>query len=74
MNDARPGHPIVESPAIAGMFKELSMVEMKHAYTLAERIDLLGAPRAGLALGRLRTPARAPLVLLTKAGGFRAPR
>ncbi|HBH01351.1 MAG TPA: hypothetical protein DDZ42_05400 [Candidatus Rokubacteria bacterium] len=39
----------------------------------AERIDLLGAPRAGLALGRLRTPARAPLVLLTKAGGFGAP-
>lgn len=32
----------MESPAIADMFKELSMVEMKHAYTLAERIDLLG--------------------------------
>ena len=32
----------LESPAIAEMFKELSMVEMKHAYALAERIDLLG--------------------------------
>lgn len=32
----------MESPAIADMFKELSMVEMKHAYMLAERIDLIG--------------------------------
>ncbi len=32
----------LESPAIAGMFKELSMIEMKHAYSIAERIDLLG--------------------------------
>ena len=32
----------LESPGIAATFKELSMVEMKHAYTLAERIDLLG--------------------------------
>jgi len=32
----------LESPAIAAMFKELSMVEMKHAYSIAERIDLLG--------------------------------
>ena len=32
----------MESPGIADMFKGLSMVEMKHAYTLAERIDLLG--------------------------------
>ncbi len=32
----------LESPAISGLFKELSMIEMKHAYTLAERIDLLG--------------------------------
>ena len=32
----------MESPAISDMFKEISMVEMKHAYALAERIDLLG--------------------------------
>jgi bacterioferritin len=32
----------LESPAIAEMFKALSMVEMKHAYSIAERIDLLG--------------------------------
>jgi bacterioferritin len=32
----------LESPAIADMFKGLSMVEMKHAYSIAERIDLLG--------------------------------
>ena len=31
-----------ESPGIAGMFKDLSMVEMRHAYSIAERIDLLG--------------------------------
>lgn len=32
----------LESPAIADMFKELSMIEMNHAYLIAERIDLLG--------------------------------
>ena len=32
----------LESPGISELFKELSMIEMKHAYTLAERIDLLG--------------------------------
>src|SRR3972149_7202420 len=32
----------MESPGIADMFKGLSMVEMKHAYAIAERIDLLG--------------------------------
>ena len=32
----------LESPPIADMFKELSMIEMKHAYSIAERIDLLG--------------------------------
>ena len=32
----------MESPAIAEMFKGLSMIEMKHAYSIAERIDLLG--------------------------------
>ena len=32
----------LESPAIAAVFKELSMVEMDHAYKVAERIDLLG--------------------------------
>jgi uncharacterized protein YgbK (DUF1537 family) len=39
----------------------------------AERIDLVGAPAPGLALGYLRAPGRAPLPLLTKAGGFGAP-
>jgi bacterioferritin len=32
----------MDSLPIAEMFKGLSMIEMKHAYTLAERIDLLG--------------------------------
>jgi bacterioferritin len=32
----------MESAAIAGVFKEISMVEMDHAYKVAERIDLLG--------------------------------
>lgn len=32
----------IQSPAIADMFKGVSMVEMKHAERIAERIDLLG--------------------------------
>ena len=32
----------LESAAIAGVFRGLSMVEMDHAYRVAERIDLLG--------------------------------
>ena len=32
----------MESPPIAEKFKELAMTEMRHAYMLAERIDLLG--------------------------------
>jgi uncharacterized protein YgbK (DUF1537 family) len=39
----------------------------------AERLDLDGAPRPGLALGRLRVPHRAPLTVVTKAGGFGEP-
>jgi uncharacterized protein YgbK (DUF1537 family) len=39
----------------------------------AERLDLDGAPRPGLAIGRLRLPGRAALPLVTKAGGFGAP-
>jgi D-threonate/D-erythronate kinase len=39
----------------------------------AERLDLVGAPSTGLALGRLSAPRRPPLWLLTKAGGFGAP-
>lgn len=35
-----------------------------------ERIDLVGAPRPGLALGYLRAPHRPALPLITKAGGF----
>ncbi len=36
----------------------------------ATRIDLIGAPAPGLALGRLRAPGRPDLAVLTKAGGF----
>lgn len=32
----------MNSTPIADLFKELSMIEMNHAYTLAERIDLIG--------------------------------
>ena len=32
----------LQSPAIASLFKQTSMVEMNHAYKVAERIDLLG--------------------------------
>jgi uncharacterized protein YgbK (DUF1537 family) len=39
----------------------------------AERLDLEGAPRPGLALGRLRAPGREPLCVVTKAGGFGEP-
>jgi uncharacterized protein YgbK (DUF1537 family) len=39
----------------------------------AERVDLLGAPAPGLALGQLRVPGREPLAIVTKAGGFGAP-
>jgi D-threonate/D-erythronate kinase len=39
----------------------------------AERIELEGAPRPGLAVGRLIAPGRPPLTLLTKAGGFGEP-
>ena len=39
----------------------------------AERIELLGAPLPGLALGRLRRADGRELRLLTKAGGFGAP-
>jgi len=39
----------------------------------AERIDLLGAPCPGLALGRFALPGGTSLPVLTKAGGFGAP-
>ena len=39
----------------------------------AERLDLIGAPAPGLALGQLRAPGRDPLAVLTKAGGFGPP-
>src|SRR3972149_12041659 len=43
----------MDSAAISEVFKELSMVEMNHAYKLAERIDLLGgAPTT--AIGPIR--------------------
>jgi D-threonate/D-erythronate kinase len=35
-----------------------------------EQVDLVGAPRAGLALGYLGAPGYPPLPVLTKAGGF----
>lgn len=40
----------------------------------ATRIDLVGAPGPGLALGRLQAPGRAALTVMTKAGGFGPPR
>jgi uncharacterized protein YgbK (DUF1537 family) len=39
----------------------------------AERLELLGAPRPGLALARLGAPAYPDLPVVTKAGGFGAP-
>ena len=39
----------------------------------AERIDLVGAPGPGLALGNLRAPRHPTLPILTKAGAFGAP-
>jgi uncharacterized protein YgbK (DUF1537 family) len=38
-----------------------------------ERIDLVGAPLAGLALGHLRAPRHPALPVITKAGGFGDP-
>jgi D-threonate/D-erythronate kinase len=39
----------------------------------ADRLDLLGVPAPGLALGQLRVRGREPLTVLTKAGGFGPP-
>ena len=39
----------------------------------AERIDLAGAPRPGLAIGSLRAPRHPDLQIVTKAGGFGEP-
>src|SRR2546430_2517996 len=39
----------------------------------ATRLDLVGAPQPGLALGWLGMPGRADLAMLTKAGGFGPP-
>ena len=39
----------------------------------ADRLDLVGVPAPGLALGHLRVRGREPLALLTKAGGFGPP-
>jgi uncharacterized protein YgbK (DUF1537 family) len=49
-----------------------TLVALYHAFA-AERLDLEGAPRPGLALGRLRAPGREPLTVVTKAGGFGEP-
>jgi D-threonate/D-erythronate kinase len=49
-----------------------TLVALYHAFG-AERLDLEGAPRPGLALGRLRAPGREQLTLITKAGGFGEP-
>ncbi len=40
----------------------------------ARRIDLVGAPAPGLALGSLQAPGRPALAVMTKAGGFGPPR
>ena len=39
----------------------------------ADRMEVIGAPAPGLALGQLRLPGREPLAVLTKAGGFGPP-
>jgi D-threonate/D-erythronate kinase len=39
----------------------------------ARRLELVGAPASGLALGRIVLDGRPPLTVLTKAGGFGAP-
>ena len=39
----------------------------------ADRVEVVGAPAPGLALGHLRLPGREPLAVLTKAGGFGPP-
>jgi uncharacterized protein YgbK (DUF1537 family) len=39
----------------------------------ADGVDLVGPPRPGLALGRLRSTRHRDLMLLTKAGGFGEP-
>jgi uncharacterized protein YgbK (DUF1537 family) len=44
-----------------------------HAALGTERLELLGAPRPGLALARLRAAAYPDLPVVTKAGGFGAP-
>jgi D-threonate/D-erythronate kinase len=49
-----------------------TLVALYHALG-AERLDLEGAPRPGLALGRLRAPGREPVTVVTKAGGFGDP-
>ena len=49
-----------------------TLVALYHALG-AEHLDLEGAPRPGLALGRLRAPGRQPLAVVTKAGGFGEP-
>src|SRR5437867_1575682 len=49
-----------------------TLVALYHALG-AERLDLEGAPRPGLALGHLRVPGREPLTVVTKAGGFGEP-
>jgi uncharacterized protein YgbK (DUF1537 family) len=38
-----------------------------------DRMEVLGAPAPGLALGQVRPPGREPLTVLTKAGGFGTP-
>src|SRR5438874_2694502 len=49
-----------------------TLVALYHALG-PEPPDLEGAPRPGLALGRLRAPGRQPLAVVTKAGGFGEP-
>src|SRR5262249_42796549 len=39
----------------------------------ADRMEVIGAPAPGLALGQLRLAGREPLAVLTKAGGFGPP-
>jgi uncharacterized protein YgbK (DUF1537 family) len=59
----------VDLVAVTGGATALALFEA----LAAEGIDLVGAPREGLALGHLRAPRFPALPIVTKAGGFGTP-
>ena len=50
------------SPAISDMLKELAMAEMRHGYSIAERIDLLGGVPT-TAIGAIKVGGDLPKML-----------